>query len=106
MKDMKAERPLMPRRHRQRQANLEREVDDDEASDLEPLHVKMPNEEMQKAQPEPEAEVAAEVEDQIPDFHSSFEGQPNLEVFTRGPSDKSVLTEYGVTLKDVNTKIL
>jgi hypothetical protein len=49
MKDMKAERPLMPWRHCKRQAKLEREVDDDEPLDLEPLHVKMPNEEMQEA---------------------------------------------------------
>ncbi|MCI85855.1 hypothetical protein A2U01_0107134, partial [Trifolium medium] len=68
--------------------------DEDEALDLEPHD----DEEMQEAQLEPEAEQVADDEaevDDLPDFHNPFEGQPDRNVFPGGPSDKSVLTEYG-----------
>ncbi|MCI92571.1 hypothetical protein A2U01_0113867, partial [Trifolium medium] len=67
---------------------------EDEALDLEPHG----DEDMQEAQPESEAEQAADDEaevDDLPDFHNSFEGQPDPNVFPGGPSDKSILTEYG-----------
>ncbi|MCI48495.1 hypothetical protein A2U01_0069738, partial [Trifolium medium] len=82
-------------REAERQAEPEPKIDEDEALDLEPLHVKIPDDEdMQEAQPEPKAEQTTEVED-LPDFHNPFEGQPDPHFFPGGPFDKSVLTEYG-----------
>ncbi|MCI66752.1 hypothetical protein A2U01_0088010, partial [Trifolium medium] len=64
------------------------------ALDLEPHD----DEDMQEAQPEPKEEQAVDDEaevDDLHDFHNPFEGQPDPNVFPVGPSDKSVLTEYG-----------
>jgi hypothetical protein len=69
--------------------------DDDEPFDLEPLQIS--DEEMHEAQPKPEAEAAMEDEvgDDKAEFQNPFEGHPNPGVFLGGPSDKSVLSEYG-----------
>ncbi|MCI66376.1 hypothetical protein A2U01_0087634, partial [Trifolium medium] len=67
----------------ERQAEPEPIIDEDEALDLEPDD----DEDMHEAQPESEAEQAIDEEakvDDLSDFHNPG-----------GPSDKSVLTEYG-----------
>jgi hypothetical protein len=79
--NMDVERPPRPRRHHQRQAEPGPEVNDDEPLDLEPLQFEMLAEEMHEAQLEAEATMEDAVEEQIPDFHSPFEGQPNPDVF-------------------------
>ncbi|MCI75434.1 hypothetical protein A2U01_0096703, partial [Trifolium medium] len=55
-------------------------IDEDEALDLEPDD----DEHMQEAQPEPQAEQAADGEAEVDDlsnFHNPFEGQPDPNVF-------------------------
>jgi hypothetical protein len=74
----------------------------------------MSDEEMHedKTEAEDEAEVKAkdaveaEGEDDAVEFQNPFEGQPDPDVFPGGPSDKSVLTEYGATLQDVYMRML
>ncbi|MCI40956.1 hypothetical protein A2U01_0062189, partial [Trifolium medium] len=88
--------PLLARKDREaeRQAGPEPVIDEDEALDLEPHD----DEGMQEAQLEPGAEQAADDEeevDDLSDFHNPFEGQPDPNVFLGGPSNKSVLTDYG-----------
>ncbi|GAU43991.1 hypothetical protein TSUD_91700 [Trifolium subterraneum] len=79
--EREVERPPRPRRHRRRQP--EGKIHDDEPLDLEPLQVKMPNEDMQEPLTETEVATkdAAYVKDQILDFHNLFEGHSDPDVF-------------------------